>query len=80
MKALRWSAHLRLLAESQGVNGLCPAGESYAKHQMSEKAIPVLYCEGIRTADRPQCFRRPTTPEAGRRQHTFRRDHKCRSI
>jgi uncharacterized metal-binding protein len=30
----------------QGVKGLCPAGESYAKQQMAKKAIPVLSCEG----------------------------------
>lgn len=30
----------------QGVNGLCPAGEAYAKEQMQKKTIPVLSCEG----------------------------------
>jgi hypothetical protein len=30
----------------QGVKGLCPAGEFYAKQQMTRKAIPVLSCEG----------------------------------
>ena len=30
----------------QGVKGLCPAGEVYAKRNMSEKKIPVLSCEG----------------------------------
>lgn len=30
----------------QGVKGFCPAGESYAKQQISMKTIPVLSCEG----------------------------------
>ena len=30
----------------QGVRGLCPAGEVYAKQQMEKKTIPVLSCEG----------------------------------
>lgn len=30
----------------QGVKGLCPAGEIYAKQQMKRKTIPVLSCEG----------------------------------
>ena len=30
----------------QGVKGLCPAGEVYAKQQMQKKTIPVLSCEG----------------------------------
>ena len=30
----------------QGVKGLCPAGEGYAKAQMAAKRIPVLSCEG----------------------------------
>ncbi len=30
----------------QGVKGLCPAGESYAKAQIARNAIPVLSCEG----------------------------------
>ena len=28
----------------QGVNGFCPAGEVYAKRNISEKKIPVLSC------------------------------------
>ena len=32
--------------EVQGVKGLCPAGEVYAKQQMAAKKIPVLTCEG----------------------------------
>ena len=30
----------------QGVKGLCPAGEVYAKQQIENKTIPVLSCEG----------------------------------
>jgi uncharacterized metal-binding protein len=30
----------------QGVKGLCPTGESYAKQQIEEKRTPVLTCEG----------------------------------
>ena len=30
----------------QGVKGLCPAGEVYAKQQIEKKTIPVLSCEG----------------------------------
>lgn len=30
----------------QGVAGLCPAGEVYAKQQMEKRTIPVLSCEG----------------------------------
>jgi uncharacterized metal-binding protein len=30
----------------QGVKGFCPAGEVYAKHNMEEKKVPVLSCEG----------------------------------
>jgi uncharacterized metal-binding protein len=30
----------------QGVKGLCPAGEVYAKQQIQKKTIPVLSCEG----------------------------------
>lgn len=30
----------------QGVRGLCPAGEVYAKEQIAAKRIPVLSCEG----------------------------------
>ncbi len=32
--------------EVSGVIGLCPAGEAYAKRNMSEGKIPVLSCEG----------------------------------
>ena len=34
------------LLEVQGVKGYCPAGEAYAKRNVSEKKIPVLSCEG----------------------------------
>lgn len=30
----------------QGVEGLCPVGESYAERSMAEKKTPVLSCEG----------------------------------
>jgi hypothetical protein len=30
----------------QGVKGLCPAGETFAKEQIAKKTIPVLSCEG----------------------------------
>lgn len=30
----------------QGVKGLCPAGEVYAKKNIADKKIPVLSCEG----------------------------------
>ena len=30
----------------QGVKGLCPAGEVYAKQQIERKTIPVFSCEG----------------------------------
>jgi uncharacterized metal-binding protein len=30
----------------QGVKGLCPAGEVYAKQQIEAKTLPVLSCEG----------------------------------
>ena len=30
----------------QGVKGLCPAGEAFAKQQIAAKTIPVLTCEG----------------------------------
>lgn len=30
----------------QGVKGYCPAGEAFAKRNISEKKIPVLSCEG----------------------------------
>ena len=30
----------------QGVKGFCPVGEAYAKQQITDKAIPVLSCEG----------------------------------
>jgi uncharacterized metal-binding protein len=29
-----------------GVQGFCPAGETYAKQQIERKAIPVMSCEG----------------------------------
>ncbi len=32
--------------EVQGVKGLCPAGETYAKEQIAKKTLPVLSCEG----------------------------------
>lgn len=32
--------------EVQAVKGYCPAGEVYAKHNLSEKNIPVFSCEG----------------------------------
>lgn len=32
--------------EVEGVNGLCPPGEAWAKRHISEKNIPVLSCEG----------------------------------
>lgn len=32
--------------EVQGVKGFCPAGEVYAKRNISEQKIPVLSCEG----------------------------------
>jgi len=32
--------------EVEGVKGCCPAGEVYAKHNISEKRIPVFSCEG----------------------------------
>ena len=30
----------------QAIKGFCPAGEAYAKRNISEKKIPVLSCEG----------------------------------
>ena len=30
----------------QGVKGLCPAGETFAKQQMAKRSTPVLSCEG----------------------------------
>ena len=30
----------------QGVKGLCPAGETFAKEQIAKKTVPVLSCEG----------------------------------
>jgi uncharacterized metal-binding protein len=30
----------------QGIKGLCPAGEAYAKRNIAERKIPVLSCEG----------------------------------
>lgn len=32
--------------EVEGVTGLCPAGETYAKKNIADKKIPVLSCEG----------------------------------
>ena len=32
--------------EVEGVRGVCPAGETYAKQTIAEKKIPVLSCEG----------------------------------
>lgn len=32
--------------EVEGVKGLCPAGEQYAKRMIVEKKIPVFSCEG----------------------------------
>lgn len=32
--------------EVEGVKGVCPAGEVYAKQTMAEKKIPVFSCEG----------------------------------
>jgi len=32
--------------EVQGTNQQCPTGEAYAKHQIAEKRLPVLSCEG----------------------------------
>lgn len=32
--------------EVDGVKGLCPAGEAWAKQQILQKKIPVLACEG----------------------------------
>lgn len=32
--------------EVQGVKGLCPAGETWAKQQIANKTVPVLSCEG----------------------------------
>ena len=32
--------------EVQGVKGLCPAGEVYAKQQIEAKTVPVFSCEG----------------------------------
>ena len=32
--------------EVEGVKGVCPAGEAYAKQTMAEKKIPVFSCEG----------------------------------
>lgn len=30
----------------QGIKGICPAGETYAKQQIAKNSIPVLSCEG----------------------------------
>jgi uncharacterized metal-binding protein len=32
--------------EIEGVRGVCPAGETYAKQTIAEKKIPVFSCEG----------------------------------
>jgi uncharacterized metal-binding protein len=32
--------------EVDGVKGMCPAGEVYARHKIAEKKIPVFSCEG----------------------------------
>lgn len=32
----------------EGVAGVCPAGEAYAKRNIAEGKIPVLSCEGPR--------------------------------
>ena len=32
--------------EVEGVRGVCPAGEVYAKQTIAEKKIPVFSCEG----------------------------------
>ncbi len=32
--------------EVEGIKGLCPAGEVYAKQSIAEKKIPVFSCEG----------------------------------
>jgi hypothetical protein len=32
--------------EVEGVKGVCPAGEVYAKQTMAEKKIPIFSCEG----------------------------------
>jgi hypothetical protein len=46
----------------QGVKGFCPAGEVYAKRNISEKKIPVFSCEGpcirgeIATQRRSSCL------------------------
>lgn len=32
--------------EVEGVKGLCPAGENWARQNITEKQIPVLSCEG----------------------------------
>ena len=30
----------------EGVKGVCPAGEAYAEHNISNRKIPVFSCEG----------------------------------
>src|SRR5574340_1390541 len=32
--------------EVEGIKGVCPAGEVYAKQTMAEKKIPIFSCEG----------------------------------
>jgi uncharacterized metal-binding protein len=32
--------------EVEGIKGLCPVGERYAREQMAKKSVPVLSCEG----------------------------------
>jgi hypothetical protein len=32
--------------EVEGVEGVCPAGEAWAKQQIIDKKIPVFSCEG----------------------------------
>jgi uncharacterized metal-binding protein len=32
--------------EVEGVKGVCPAGEAYAKQTMADKKIPIFSCEG----------------------------------
>ena len=34
------------IVEVDGVKGVCPAGEAWAKQQINNKKIPVLACEG----------------------------------
>ncbi len=32
--------------EVEGIKGVCPAGEVYAKQTMADKKIPIFSCEG----------------------------------